>query len=237
MSSNLSALGSAAFYEPGYEHLVELVHERSTDDARRLVSLDIGLHDSEGKQLADVSVDPRQEILDLGALVTEHAPGHRRVMAVFDARFDARTFPYRPHHYAYVHRRGSSSPPLYYAVTASRGGVPDRMATQVHILPHFESYLFLDRPVNERFSVLLGNLGHFAPGAAQLFAYYGDERIVRDVTLAPRAHVELPLEPERNGRRLDRLELKAVFRLSGYIVGRRDDGDLVLFDHLFAYFT
>lgn len=237
MSSSLSALGSATFYEEGYDHLVELVHERAADARRRLVSLDIVLYDTEGKQLADVPVDPRQEILDLAALVAQHAPGHGRVMAVFDARFDERTFPYRPHHYGYVHRRASPAPPLYYAVTASRGGVPDRLATRVHILPNFESYLFLGRPFAERFSVLLGNLARFAPGEAQVSAYYGDERVVRDVTLGPRAHVELALQPEREGRLLERVELKAVFRLTSYVVGRRAaGGDLVLFDHLFTYF-
>ncbi len=235
MSSNLSALGSATFYEEGYDHLVELVHERAADAGRRLVSLDITLYDAEGKQLADVPVDPSQEILDLAALVTEHAPGRGRVMAVFDARSDERTFPYRPHHYGYVHRRASSAPALYYAVTASRGGVPDRLASAVHIHPNFESYVFRRRPFAERFSVLLGNLGRFAPGEAELIAYYDGERVVRDVTLAPRAHVELALEPERQGRRLERVELKAVFRLTSYMVGRDAGGDLVLFDHLFPY--
>jgi hypothetical protein len=235
MSSNLSALGSATFHEPGYDHLIELVHERAADPGRRLVSLDVDLYDAEGKQLAAVPVDPRQEILDLAAFVGRHAPGHDRVMAVFDARSDARTFPYRPHHYGYVHRQGSSAPPLYYAVTASRGGVPDRLAGKVHIQPNFESYLFLDRPVAERFAVLLGNLGRFVPGEAQISTHYGDERVVRELTLDPRAHVEVPLEPERQGRRLERVELKAVFRLTSYMVGRRLDGDLVLFDHLFPY--
>jgi hypothetical protein len=238
MSSSLSALGSATFHEEGYDHLVELVHERAADAGRRLVSLDVDLYDAEGKQLASVPMDVRDEILDLAAFVARHAPGHGRVMAVFDARSDGRTFLHRPHHYGYVHRRGSASPPLYYAVTASRGGVPDRLAELVHILPNFESYLFLRRPVAERFSIVLGNLGRFAPGEAQVFAYYGPERVVQSVTLDPRAHVELPFEPEREGRRLERVELKAVFRLSSYMVGRRaDSGDLVLFDHLFPYLT
>jgi hypothetical protein len=239
MSSDaLSALGSATFYEPGYEHLIELVHERAADPRRRLLSLDVALHDPEGKLLADIPVDPREEILDLAELATRHAPGAGRVMAVFDARFDGRIFPYRPHHYGYLHRRGSASPSLYYAVTPSRGGVPDRHATKVSILPNFESYLFLRRPLAERFSVFLANLGRFAPGEAQLSAFYGDERVVQDVHLAPRAHVELPLEASRGGRLLGRVELKAVFRLAGYMVGRRvPEGDIVLFDHLFAYFT
>src|SRR5574337_958247 len=202
MLSSVSALGSATFYEEGYDHLVELVHERAADDRRRLISLDIALYDADGKQLAAVPVDPSQEILDLAALVAQHAPGHGRVMAVFDARSDEQVFPYRPHHYAYLHRRGSPAPPLYYAVTASRGGVPDRLATKVSILPNFESYLFLGRPFGERFSVLLGNLGRFAAAEAQIFSYYGAERLIHDLTLSPRAHVEVMLEPEREGRRL-----------------------------------
>lgn len=235
MSSSVSALGSATFYEAGYDHLVELVHERAADDRRRLISLEIALYDPDGKQLAAVPVDPRREILDLAAFVAEHAPGRGRVMAVFDARSDERVFPYRPHHYGYLHRRGSPAPPLYYAVTASRGGVPDRLATTVSILPNFESYLFLSRPFAERFSVLLGNLGRFVAGDAQVVAWYGGERVVQDVTLNPRAHAEVMLELEREGRRLERVELKAVFRLAGYMVGRTVGGDLVLFDHLFTY--
>jgi hypothetical protein len=237
MSSSVSALGSATFYEQGYDHVVELVHERAADDRRRLLSLDLTLYDPDGTPLAAVSVDPRQEILDLAALVAQQAPGHDRVMAVFDARSDDQLFPYRPHHYGYLHRRGSSAPPLYYAVTASRGGVPDRLAGKVHILPNFESYLFLGRPVTESFSVLLGNLGRFAPDDAQVVAFYGTERVVQEMTLLPRAHVEVKLAPEREGRRLERVELKAVFRLTSYVAGRTAGGDLVLFDHLFTYAT
>jgi hypothetical protein len=121
-------------------------------------------------------------------------------------------------------------------VIASRGGVPDRLATKVSILPpNLESYLFLGHPFAERFSMLLGNLGRFAAGEAQIFAYYGAERLVHDLTLSPRAHVEVMLEPEREGRPLERVELKAVFRLTGYVVGRTAGGDLALFDHLFPY--
>jgi hypothetical protein len=235
MSSSLSALGSATFHEDGHDHLVELVHERAADAGRRLVSLDLALYDAEGKALASEPVDPREAILDLAAFVARHAPGCGRVLAVFDARFDGRTFLHRPHHYGYLHRRASASPPLYYAVTASRGGVPDRLAGRVHIQPHFESYLFLERGVADRVSVLLANLGRFVPGEAQISSYYGSERVVRDVSLDPRAHVEVPLEPERGGRRLERVELKSAFRLSSYVVGRRATGDLVLFDHLFPY--
>jgi hypothetical protein len=59
---------------------------------------------------------------------------------------------------------------------------------------------------------------------------------VETVRLAPKAHTEVRLEPERNGARLRRVELKALFRMASYVVGRRAGGELVLFDHLFTYF-
>ncbi len=233
--SSSSALLSATFYEEGDEHLVELVHQRDADARRRLVSLDIALHAADGKLVASIPGDPGQEILDLGALVAAHARGAGRLMAVFDARYDETVFPSRPHHYAYLHRHGSSQPSLYYAVNAVLGGVPDRIGATG--LNNFETYLFLRRGAGERHSVLLGNLSRFAPGEAQLTAYYAGSRHTREVTLAPKAHAEVALEPERDGARLDRVEIKAVFRLASYVVGRRvPSGELVLFDHLFTYF-
>ena len=68
-------------------------------------------------------------------------------------------------------------------------------------------------------------------------AHYGQARLVREVRLAPRAHVEVPLAAEHAGERLARVELKALFRLVAYVVGRAEaGGELVLFDHLFTYF-
>jgi hypothetical protein len=55
------------------------------------------------------------------------------------------------------------------------------------------------------------------------------------VGLAPKTHAEIALAAERDGHRLRRVELKTLFRLTSYVVGRRQD-DLVLFDHLFTYF-
>ena len=47
----------------------------------------------------------------------------------------------------------------------------------------------------------------------------------------------MALAPERGGQPLTRVETKSLFRLAGYVVGRRDpSGDLVLFDHLFTFF-
>ena len=57
-----------------------------------------------GALLATPKVDPAQDILDLGALVADATRASGRVMVVLDARYDEAIFPYRPHHYAYLHR-------------------------------------------------------------------------------------------------------------------------------------
>ena len=234
MSSNPSALLSATFYEAGYDHLIELVHQRDAAARRHLASLDVAAYDAEGKTLGTVSVDPRQEILDLGMVIQQLAGAPSRVMVVFDTRYDERVFPYRPHHYAFLYRRGSSGPPLYYALNAALGGVPDRIGTTR--FNYFETYLFLSRSFAQRYSLMIGNLSRFATAEAQVFAYYDGGRTTQEVTVAPKAHTEVPLPGNHDGQRLRRVELKAAFRLAGYVVGRRvDSGDLVLFDHLFPY--
>jgi hypothetical protein len=156
-------------------------------------------------------------------------------MVVFDAHYDERVFPYRPHHYAYFHRRGSAAPPLYYAVTSALGGVPDRIgATGIN---NFETYLFRRRGFAERYSLMLGNLSRFSTAQADVFTHYGTTRVSQEVAIAPKAHVEVPLASEHGGQPLERVELKAVFRLASYVAGRRDvSKDFVLFDHLFTYF-
>jgi hypothetical protein len=234
MSSNLSALLSGTFYEPGYDHRVEIIHQRDAGAHRRLESLDVALYDQDGALLATPAVDPGLEILDLGALVRGATDTRERVMVVLDARYDEAIFPYRPHHYAYFHRAGSTAAPLYYAVNATLGGVPDRVgATNIN---NFETYVFRQRPFAETYSLLLGCLARFVPVQAQVFAYYGSRRVSRDVTLAPKSHAEIPLPAEDGGERLARVEIKALFRLLSYVVGRRaGTGDLVLFDHLFTY--
>jgi hypothetical protein len=234
MSSSLSALLSATFYESGYDHRVEIIHQRDAGALRRLVSLDVTLYDKDGALLATPTVDPRQEILDLGVLVRDATSTQERVMVVLDARYDEAIFPYRPHHYAYFHRRGSTAAPLYYAVNAVLGGVPDRVgATNIN---NFETYVFRQRPFAETYSLLLGCLARFVPVQAQVFAYYGARRISQDVTLAPKCHTEVHLPAEDGGERLARVEVKALFRLLSYVVGRRAGaGDVVLFDHLFTY--
>jgi hypothetical protein len=234
MSSDGGALLSATFWEAGHEHLVELVHQRDALAHRRLHSLDVAVHDAAGTRLGGAPVDPRRETLDLSALVAELAASVDRAMVTFDARYDPRVFPYRPHHYAFIHRLGAEAPPLYYAVNAVLGGVPDRIgATNIN---NFETYVFRRQPVGARYSIVLGNLARFATAEAQLFAYYGGERVAQEVALGPKAHVEVGVASEREGRRLERVEVKALFRLASYVVGRRvDSGDLVLFDHLFTY--
>jgi hypothetical protein len=235
MSSELAGLMSATFHEAGYAHLVELVHQKDAGAHRRLASVRVEAYDAGGQRRAAVELDPGQEILDLDALLADASRAHDRLLVVFDARYDPRIFPYRPHHYAYLHRRESQAPPLYYAVNATLGGVPDRIGAVA--LNNFESYLFLDRPVTERYALALGNLSRFAAADAQVTSYYDGVRQTEEVRLAPKAHTAIPLAPERQGHRLRRVEVKALFRLTSYIVGRRaGGGELVLFDHLFTYF-
>jgi hypothetical protein len=235
MSSSVSALLSVTFYEAGDDHLIELVHQRDTGERRHLASLDVEVYSPDGKSLGGGPIDPRQEVLDLGVLPAVNQAGHPRVMVVFDARYDERIFPYRPHHYGYLHRRGAPTPSLYYAVNAVLGGVPDRIgATGIN---NFETYLFRRQGVIGRHSLLLGNVSRFSTAKAQVFCYYRDRRVAQDVALEPKAHTEVPLAPEHAGQPLERVEVKALFRLASYVVGRRaQGGELVLFDHLFTYF-
>jgi hypothetical protein len=234
MSSKLSGLLSATFVERGYEHLLELVHQRDGDGHRRLASVEAAVHAPDGRLLGASTLDPAQDVVDLGALTGALAAAGERLMVTLDTRYDDRIFPYRPHHYAYVHRRGSSSPPLYYAVNAALGGVPDRVgATRLN---NFETYVFPPRPFAERYAIVLGNLARFAPVEARVYAWYGSERVDRTVHVPPRGHTDIPVPGEHDGRLLERVELKTLFRLASYVTGRRETGELVLFDHLFTYF-
>ena len=225
---------SATFHEVGYAHLVELVHQRDRAARRRLHSVRLSAYAGDGGTCLDTALDPGQEILDLAALLEAPARRHGRLLVVFDARYDARVFPYRPHHYGYLHRRDSASPPLYYAINATLGGVPDRIGAGA--INNFETYLFLDRATRGHHAVAVGNLSRFASGQAEVTSYYDGIRHVETVELAPKAHTEVALASERDGHRLRRVELKALFRLASYVVGRRDSGELALFDHMFTYF-
>lgn len=226
---------SVTFHDAGYDHLVELVHQRDAHARRHLESVDVDVYDTAGKHLGALPCDPHAEVVDLGRLLAGELGGRGRVMVVLDARYDERIFPYRPHHYGFLHRRGSVRPPLYYAVNAVLGGVPDRIgATGIN---NFETYLFLRRPFAERFGIMLGNVSRFSPTEAQVFAYYGPARVARKIALDPKRHTEVALESEHEGRRLERVEVKALFRLASYVVGRHTaSGDLTLFDHMFTYF-
>jgi hypothetical protein len=235
MSSDLAALMSATFHEAGHAHVVELVHQKDRAARRHLATLRLDAYDTVGRHRFGTDLDPRQEILDLGALVDETSRAHGRLLIVFDARYDPRIFPYRPHHYAYLHRPDSPGPPIYYAVNATLGGVPDRIGAVA--INNFETYLFLDRPLAERYAVVLGNLSRFADADAEIVTYYGTGRHTEELRLSPKAHAEAVLAAERGGQRLRRVEVKALFRLTSYVVGRRAaGGDLLLFDHLFTYF-
>jgi len=231
MSSEACALRSATFHEPGYDHVMELVHQRDSRSRRSLLSVDVEVRDRSGEMLAARPIDPSQELLDLAALGAAGGP----VMVTIEARYDPRTFPYRPHHYAFLHRRGSEAASLYYAVNAVLGGQPARVGTTT--VNNLENYLFLRRPFAERHSLLVGNVALWAHARAQVFAWYGSERQAWDVDLDPGQHVEVALPAEGGSVRLERVELKTPFRLASYVVGRRTDtGELVLFDHLFPYF-
>jgi hypothetical protein len=235
MSSERAGLMSATFHEAGDAHLVELVHQKDRAARRRLQTVRLTAYDRAGTVQLDVKLDPGQEIVDLAALIDTPAHRHGRLLVVFDARYDPEIFPYRPHHYAYLHRPDTLAPPLYYAINATLGGVPNRIGAVA--LNSFESYLFLDRPQGGRYAVAVGNLSRFATADAEVVAYYGGVPHTETVRLPPKAHGEVALAPEREGHRLRRVELKALFRLTSYVVGRCASGELVLFDHLFTYFT
>jgi len=126
-------------------------------------------------------------------------------------------------------------PPLYYAVNAVLGGVPDRIgATGIN---NFETYLFLRRHLAMRPGLALGNPSRFATAEAQVFTYYGAERQTQNVVLEPKCHTEISLSATLDGEPLGRVEVKALFKLATYVLARRAlSGELVLFDHLFTYF-
>ena len=235
MSSNAPcALLSATFHEPGYQHLIELIHQRDPAAHRRLAALELTVYDADGDAMLTSTLDPSVETFDLASALEGVAASPGRLMAVFDARYDERIFPYRPHHYGYLHARGSPLPSLYYSVNAVLGGVPDRIgATSIN---NFETYLFRRRPpVSERYAVVIGNLSRYATAEAQVFTYRGADRTARTVTLPPKAHAEVSLDEDGAGA-VDRVEIKALFRCATYVVGRRAGGrELVLFDHLFPY--
>jgi hypothetical protein len=234
MSSESRSLISVAFVEPGYDHLLELVHQFDPHAPRRLTSFCLEMYDATGRLLGTLPIDPGREVIDLSALVEARAGGQGRVMVVLEAQYDERSFPYRPHHYAYLHRRGSASPALYYAVNSVLGGFP--LGSEATRINNFEGYIYLRSPRQQRFSLFLGNLSRFATATARVLSYYAGGRLARELSLAPKAHVEVELDAHHGGEPLQRAELKTLFRLANYAVGRRaDTGDILLLDHLFPY--
>ncbi|HSE02990.1 MAG TPA: hypothetical protein VLK35_02455, partial [Methylomirabilota bacterium] len=183
-----SGLLSATFHEPGYRHLVELVHQRDLKANRHLAELEVAAYDAAGRQRGRVAVDTREGIVDLAGLLEASAAGAERLLVLFDARYEPARFPYRPHHYAYLQRAGSPRPPLYYAVNATLGGVPDRIGASR--FNHFETYVFLRRGAAPRAALLLGNPSRFATARAEVTIHYdaGDDagRVERAVELPPK---------------------------------------------------
>lgn len=234
MSNNLFPLLSATFYEPSYTHYVELVHQRDADGWKRLENCEFLFYDMDGREVGRQPVDPSLDVIDLGALTRTVAPSRERIMVMIDSRYDTTVFPYRPHHYGFFHRDGSRLAPVYYAVNAVMGGVPNRIGAVA--INNFEVFLFFRDPGKTRYSVMLGNPSRFATAQVTVFTHYGDAALTKNVcTLPPKGHAEVPLEPSLDGRPLLRVELKGLFKSVGYIVGRGDSGDIVHFDHLFAY--
>src|SRR5438132_10148464 len=99
MSNNLGALLSATFYERGYEHLVEVIHQRDDASRRRLDALDVAVWDEAGGRLTSPPVDPGREILDVEALVAAVPAAPARVMVTFDARIDPPSTPHLTYPY------------------------------------------------------------------------------------------------------------------------------------------
>jgi hypothetical protein len=232
MSSSICGLLSATFAEPGYDHMIELIHQRDGAARRALRSLEAFAYAEDGTPRGGGPVPTHLDVVPLDAVAAPAAG--ERLMVLFDARYDARIFPYRPHHYGYLHRRGSPAPSLYYAVNAVLGGLPDRVENPK--INNFETYLFLRDPRGTRFSLLLGNAARLATAEAQVVVHAGGERASREVRLAPKGHCELPLAALAGGRPLERVDVKASFRLASYLVGRHPvHDDLVVFDHLFTY--
>ena len=227
---------SATFHEAGYAHLVELVHQKDGGARRQLASRPADRLRRRRRLPRDHRRSTRARRSSISTRCSTSLP--RRTAGCWWSSTRATTrpiFPYRPHHYGYLQRRDSPAPPLYYAVNATLGGVPDRIGAVA--LNNFETYLFLDRPLTERYALAVGNLSRFATAEAQVVSYYDGARLTEEVRLPPKAHAEIPLAPEHDGQRLRRVELKALFRLTSYVVGRRAREDaLVLFDHLFTYF-
>ena len=92
---SISGLLSATFHEPGYCHLVEMVHQRDLDARRHLASLRVAAHNPSGFLHRSVAVDPNLGVVDLAILLGPLTPEAVRLFVLFDARSDPDLFPYR----------------------------------------------------------------------------------------------------------------------------------------------
>jgi hypothetical protein len=183
---------SATFHEPGYTHHVELVHQRDPVARRRLASLLLSVYNPQGTMLREIDLDPSEETLDLAGLLRDIESTHPRLMVVFDARYDERVFPYRPHHYAYLHARERAAAALLRRERTS-AGFPTASTTRGSIT--FETYVFKRHPAED----ILGNGG-------QPIAFRDRGRPTRRLPrrepadqrsdcLGPKQHAEVPLPP------------------------------------------
>lgn len=235
MSSNLCALLSATFYEEGYSHYVEIVHQRDCDKRKRLEKLNFLFYAPDGKELGRRSIDPNQNLVDLRALVHSVTNFRERIMVLTEVLYDANIFPYRPHHYALFHREGSKTAPVYYAFNAALGGVPDRIGAVS--INHLSVFLFPNHAHEMDFSVIIGNPSRFATVKVNLLSHYeGGVLKARSCRLPPKGHVEVPLMMNLNPQSICRVEMKGVGKPIGFVVGRKKNGGEILhFDHFFPY--
>ena len=129
-------------------------------------------------------------------------------MVAFDARYSAQVFPYRPHHYGYLQRsaRGAAALLRGQRGAGRRAGsdrqYPDQQLRDLRVQP--------PRP-RRAYSLLLGNLSRFAPVQVQVFGYYGDgARTTEEISLTPKAHVEVSSRGKRGPASLSRRDQDAL---------------------------
>lgn len=226
----MRALLSATFYERGESHVIEKVHQAGH---RELASLSLSCYDGPGQRLGTIELGSRNETVDLAELADIVPMCPRRLMVTFDARYDERQWPYRPHHYGL--RRSRKGPPLYYAVNAVLGGVPDTIgATTVN---NVERFTFPPEHHGQEYALLLGSLSRYVATDVYVAKIYGHGAAVarQMLTLKPYAHREVPVESSHHDLTLTSVGILSVSRIAAYIVGRRpSDRALMLYDHLFT---
>lgn len=144
-------LVSAGFWWSPLALQLEVIHQRRW--RHRLESLTITAWDEDGHPVSAWAVDPRTQWVDLTARLAPF--GSRRLLFVCDARYDARLFPYRPHHYVHV----DGDPPLYLALNAARAPRGQAPLHEASELPEGLTYRVLIANLGPRERVPLVN-GH-----------------------------------------------------------------------------